>query len=161
MDTSTLLIAVQARGTALHAEQGKIVCRGKARLPGELVEAIREHRDELLLILDGDTDAAVDESVIEIDGRWFDRDAAELYRKSIPFSAAGDECRCCAGDRFWRLNPKTPWICARCHGSGRPAAEVEWRGEATPASRLGTFQATEASAPVDAGALQAGGDHRG
>ena len=47
-------------------------------------------------------------------------------------------CYCCGEGRFWRLNEKTPWVCERCHASGRPPAEVEWKHVAAATTSFAT-----------------------
>ena len=119
-----------------------MVCTGAARLPEALAEAVRANRAQLLSHAAGgggaapeSTGAATSEShpsnavtsgalaaepaavdAVLVVGCLYSLPAADLYRRSVPFSAAREgECRCCGGTRFWRLKAQAPWICARCH----------------------------------------------
>jgi ribosomal protein L37AE/L43A len=66
---------------------------------------------------------------VEINGQWFSPAAADLHRRSVPFSAeaACDRCMGCSGTRWWRLRAGCPWVCANCSPSNRAEHGLEWR----------------------------------
>jgi len=163
MDFSTLCFELLVRDLKLHLKGTKLVCTGPAEPSPEIRAAIRQHKDELLRQLlenaqaqaeaasgerpttepadhveagIGDCGAAREPGAwVEIFSKHYSPAAADLYRRSVPFTgaAANDRCWSCSGTRFWRLRDGCPWVCARCHPSDQPPTSIEWR-ETQPAT---------------------------
>lgn len=167
MKLAELLSELQVRGHWLGLEGTGLRCHGPQPLARDLAAEIQRHKDELrrqLLELNqaqAERAAPVESDVgygaagsglqgwVVIDGVPYSPAAADLYRRSVPLTgaAANDRCCSCSGTRFWRLRDGCPWVCARCHPSGRAESEVEWREGAGISPRLDPM-ATPTSAPL-------------
>jgi len=120
MEAVALLARAKAAGYRIEVRDGEILVRGPRHGHDALLAELRAAKTTLLVALGmPDAEAA----------------AAELLANSVPFTTAAPrtECFCCGGMRHWRLREGCPWVCARCHPSARPAADLEWRHGDSPA----------------------------
>jgi hypothetical protein len=150
VEALALLQRAASAGLRIAELNGELVVRGP-RSEVELVEKLRAAKQQVLLALRvgvQDEQPAEPSSWVDIDGVLYSPAAADLFRRSLPFSAEPiPRCGGCGGERMWRLRDGCPWVCARCHPTDLAEAKVEWREGGPPALRPDP-KATPPSAPA-------------